>query len=334
MYAKTAQNIYDAIEVMHDRAKKWITIIKNAHASSFIANEDGKCKGEIDVFKDVKLAWPGAVELLDGDGEWLKMAAASDFTRTSENEMAYYGSIALKRATAAAQASLSISPDLSGVKQLVIKRSHLQDEALRKQVDAAAALHVAIQLSDEPDWRELQLLKLLKRIQKHRTEKLMTSESCCARCDGFKTDETSKVVTYLRTNFKKTIEATRPRIAASRSACFNSREFNTAPSSSAYTPPVPIDRVANENMVSVRGSQIHGWGLFADHQFHEGETVAEYIGEYVSEAVADMREKRYREQRIQDYQFRIDGSLVSESTDICSSALTVHSHHVSYLVGY
>ena len=38
--------------------------------------------------------------------------------------------------------------------------------------------------------------------------------------------------------------------------------------------------------------------------------MAEYIGEYVSEAVADLREKRYREQRIQDYQFRVDGSLV------------------------
>lgn len=39
--------------------------------------------------------------------------------------------------------------------------------------------------------------------------------------------------------------------------------------------------------------------------------VAEYIGEYVSDAVADLREKRYRDSRIQDYQFRVDGSLVS-----------------------
>ena len=312
LYAKTAQNIFDSIQIMHDRAKKWITIIKNAHASSFIANEDGKCKGEIDVFKDVKLAWPGAIELLEVDGEWLKKVAASDFPRTSENEIAYYGSLAVKRATSAAKASLESYPDVSGAKQLVIKRSHVQDEALRKQVNAAAALHVGpIELCDEPDWREFQLLKLLKRIRKHRVDRLMTSESCCARCDGFKTDETSKVVTMLRSDFKRTIESTRPRIAASRMACFNSRELNAVQSTIACTPLEAIDRIATDSMVSVRGSRIHGWGLYADHPFQEGDIVAEYIGEYVSDAVADLRERRYREQRIQDYQFRIDGSLVS-----------------------
>lgn len=330
MYAKTAQNIYNSIEVMHDRAKKWMTIIKNAHSSSFIAHEDGKCNGEIDVFKDVKLAWPGAVELLEGDGEWLKKLAASDFTRTRENEIAYYGSLALKRAAAAAEASLI--PDVSGIKQPVIMRSHLQDEVLRKQVAAAAALHVGpIELSDEPDWRELQLLKLLKRIQKHRTERLMTSESYCARCDGFKSDDTSKVVTLLRSNFKRTIEVARPRIAASRSNWFNSRECDAAHISTDRTPLEAIDRIATENMVSIRGSQIHGWGLFADKQFQEGDVVAEYIGEYVSEAVADLREKLYREQRIQDYQFRIDESVVSDITSSSIASTWQFTHIISYL---
>ncbi len=334
LYAKTAQNIYDSIEVMHDRAKKWIAVIKNAHASSFIANEEGKCKGEIDAFKDVKLAWPGAVELLEGDGEWMKKVAASDFTRTSENEIAYYGSLAIKRATAAARAPLTVIPDVSGAKQLVIKRSHLQDEALRKLVDDAAALHVGpIELSDEPDWREFQLLKLLKRIQKHRIERLMTSGSCCARCDGFKTDETSKAVTLLRSSFKRSIEATRPRIAASR--CFNSRIFNSVPNSTNSTSLEAIKLVATENMVSIRGSRIHGWGLFADQRFREGDVVAEYIGEYVSDAVADLRENRYRAQRIQDYQFRIDGRLVSHvNVRVYSLALTIHSHNASFSIGY
>ena len=309
---------------MHDRAKKWTTVIKNAHASSFISNEDGKCKGEIDAFKDVKLAWPGAVELLEEDGEWLKKVAASNFTRTKENEIAYYGSLAIKRAAAAARASLTAIPDVSGVKQ-VIKRSHLQDECLRKLVDDAASLHVGpIELSDDPDWREFQLLKLLKRVQKHRTERLMTSESCCARCDGFKTDETSKVVAFLRTNFKRTIEETRPRVAASRANCFNSRIFNSVSNSTVSTPLEAIELVAPENMVSIRGSRIHGWGLFADQQFRKGDVVAEYIGEYVSDAIADLRENRYREQRIQDYQFRIDGGLVSDA-NVNSLVLTILS---------
>ena len=72
-----------------------------------------------------------------------------------------------------------------------------------------------------------------------------------------------------------------------------------------------IGRVATESEVGVRGSQIHGWGLYADRPFKKGEIVAEYIGQYISGAVADVREKRYREERIQDYQFRVDSSLVS-----------------------
>ena len=55
-----------------------------------------------------------------------------------------------------------------------------------------------------------------------------------------------------------------------------------------------------ENKVSVQGSRTHGWGLFCDKPFSKGEVVAEYIGEYVTDAVADEREKYYRKQRIQD----------------------------------
>jgi histone-lysine N-methyltransferase SETD1 len=62
--------------------------------------------------------------------------------------------------------------------------------------------------------------------------------------------------------------------------------------------------------VGVRGSNIHGWGLFADQPFKTGDVVAEYVGEYVSHAVADAREKMYQEQRIQDYQFRADEMVI------------------------
>jgi histone-lysine N-methyltransferase SETD1 len=42
--------------------------------------------------------------------------------------------------------------------------------------------------------------------------------------------------------------------------------------------------------------------------------VAEYVGEYVSPAVTDAREKIYQCERIQDYQFRIDSQLVIDAT--------------------
>jgi histone-lysine N-methyltransferase SETD1 len=66
--------------------------------------------------------------------------------------------------------------------------------------------------------------------------------------------------------------------------------------------------------VSVRGSRVHGWGLFADQHFKAGAVVAEYVGEYVSFAVTEAREKMYQEQRIQDYQFRLDDQLVIDAT--------------------
>jgi histone-lysine N-methyltransferase SETD1 len=66
--------------------------------------------------------------------------------------------------------------------------------------------------------------------------------------------------------------------------------------------------------VSVRGSKIHGWGLFADQRFKKGDVVTEYIGEYVANSVADAREKVYQERRIQDYQFRLDENLLIDAT--------------------
>jgi histone-lysine N-methyltransferase SETD1 len=105
------------------------------------------------------------------------------------------------------------------------------------------------------------------------------------------------------------------------------------PNSTVSTPLEATELVATENMVSIRGSRIHGWGLFADQQFRKGDVVAEYIGEYVSDAIADLRENRYREQRIQDYQFRIDGGLVSDA-NVNSLVLTILSHNASFSIGY
>lgn len=338
LYAKTAQSIYDSIEVMHDRAKKWIAIIKNAHASSFINSEDGRSEGERDIFKDVKLMWPGAIELLE-DGEWLKSLAASEFNRTKENEIAYYGTLAIRRAAAAAKASFATVQDNE---QLAMRRSHVQDEVLRKQVDDAAALHVGpVELGDEPDWREIQLLKLLKRIQKRRIERLMSSESSCARCNGLKTDEISKIASLVRSNFKRTIDMTRTRVAPSRCRQSTGMACNKTREKYAAIPLEATGQVFTESRVSVRGSKIHGWGLFADHPFKKGQIVAEYIGEYVSDAVADLREKRYRERRIQDYMFRIDGSFVSNLVAFyCFSFRAIYllfTHKITYFlsdVGY
>jgi SET domain-containing protein len=54
--------------------------------------------------------------------------------------------------------------------------------------------------------------------------------------------------------------------------------------------------------------------LTADQPLQKGDIVAEYVGEYVSPAVTDTREKIYQSERIQDYQFRIDSQLVIDAT--------------------
>jgi len=75
-----------------------------------------------------------------------------------------------------------------------------------------------------------------------------------------------------------------------------------------------ITATARDKSVSVRGSRIHGWGLYTDHPFKKGEIVAEYVGEYVGNQVADTREKMYRRMRIQDYQFRVSPFVVIDAT--------------------
>lgn len=50
------------------------------------------------------------------------------------------------------------------------------------------------------------------------------------------------------------------------------------------------------------------------HLYPKGDIVAEYIGEYISNAVADVREQYYRKQRIQDYQFRVNEKVIIDAT--------------------
>eukprot|EP00984_Skeletonema_dohrnii_P027083 scaffold16531_cov119-Skeletonema_dohrnii-CCMP3373.AAC.1 len=324
LYATTAKEIFDSLEIMADRAKKWIAMLKNAHATAFtkdsalFTKESAGCSKE-DIFKDVRLMWPGAVELLE-EPTWLNEQAKSDFVRTKENEIAYYGALAVRRTAAAAEASMLSNSDFDNFQRPVVKRSHLQDELLRRHIDQQVSIHTgSIQLSDVPNFREEGLLTLLKRVQKRRAEARLSSDSGSARCDGFKVgDEVN--VSKLRRKFKRTLDATKPRVLPSRLAqstglaSRNAQEASKEGQLESGANLESIGQVMTENKVSVQGSRTHGWGLFCDKPFSKGEVVAEYIGEYVTDAVADGREKYYRKQRIQDYQFRVDKSLVIDAT--------------------
>jgi hypothetical protein len=304
LYALTAKQIYDSLLVMITRAQQWMTILKNTHASSFISNDDSDDGLQPDIFKNVESMWPGAAEILM-NGSWLEQEAQADFVRTRENEIAYYGALSMRRA--ATSAHKSCMPVLHPV----AKRSHIEDEMLRDIIDCSVScLNGPACLKDHPDWREEQLLQLLKTVQRHRVENHTSSESGCARCDATNIKrQKSESISMLHNNAKTMPDTTNDRVDLSRtfqSTGLSSRNARDASSGQ--------NDVANEAMISVKGSRIHGWGLFADSNFKQGELVAEYVGEYISNAVADRREKYYRKQRIQDYQFRVNDKIVIDAT--------------------
>jgi hypothetical protein len=59
--------------------------------------------------------------------------------RSKENETAYYGGLAIRRAAIAADASLAPYSDQAGIFNPVGRRSHVEDEKLRKMISERVA---------------------------------------------------------------------------------------------------------------------------------------------------------------------------------------------------
>jgi hypothetical protein len=323
VYAKTAQELYDLIGIMQKRASNWIGAIVDAFSGTIHRN-GGLLDWDdpsLDPFETLRQQWPDAVDMME-NGEWLRKQVESDFIRCHENETAYYGTLAVRRVAAAAEASYAAYPDTRGVCNIVIKRTHDEDEALRKKIDTkVAALNDLVQLKNVSSWREESVVRLLRKVQSRRLERLNASESGCSRCDGFAVTSESLKQTdpelSLPGKTRVKGDGDLQRVDSSR------LQLTTGLGSSRICKGIEQraqDCKANPHdgleciRVSVRGSKIHGWGLFADEPFQPGDMVAEYVGEYVSDAIADSREKYYRENRIQDYQFRIDEKNVIDAT--------------------
>lgn len=334
IYYKTASEILESLEGMLKRASDWIYAIKNSHASHFARWSQNKSSGSKrrrswdnndvdsdsnideseDPFRELRDRWPDAAELLE-NGDWLREQVEADFIRTKENEMAYYGALAVRRAAKAAEVSIR-SPDLSDTKfEPCIRRSCEEDEKLRKYVDdEVARVDRTVQLQDYPTPRESDILSILKKVQKRRVEIMTLSESGCARCDGSTNDKEATLT--------RTAEALRRRhkAEASKKRMVDSRlSLSTGLASKKERDRINKESNASSSdslvsTVSVRGSNVHGWGLFADHAIKKGALVAEYVGEYVSIPTANLREKFYEERRIQDYQFRVSANHVIDAT--------------------
>ena len=62
-------------------------------------------------------------------------------------------------------------------------------------------------------------------------------------------------------------------------------------------------------------SAIHSWGLYAAEPIEKEDFVVEYLGEYVRQSVAEVREKHYRRAGFgDDYIFRVDDDLFVDAT--------------------
>lgn len=333
IYYKTAKEMRDALSAMQKRASDWMSTIKCAH-SSFLRCQDvskrnvdeqvDQNNGAIprDPFGELRKAWPEGVQMLDS-AHTLRRSIASDFMRTEENEAAFYGCVAIRRAAAAAEASMAPYTDSNGPFSVVAKRTHNDDEDLRDHVDTKVGETGFPQLKCVSTWREEAIVRLVRKVQKLRLERKTTSENGCSRCDG-------AVVLYADRKsaawHSELLFPSRPRkkgdLDVARGVA--SREVLASGLASAKTcqrimnrtqegPDSCYDNV-KDACVSVRGSKVHGMGLFADQPFSPGDVVAEYVGEYVVNPVADAREKDYGGQRIQDYQFRLDAKLVIDAT--------------------
>jgi histone-lysine N-methyltransferase SETD1 len=342
IYSTTAEEIQGVLGKMQKHAGKWMSAIKNAHASyyayyqsqqkvgrkrnlSFLDENNGYGYLQVGPFEELRKTWPSAVELLEDDGKCLRAQVEAEFIRTRENECAYYSALAVRRAAKAADASLAPIFDNDGVFTPCVRRTHIDDENLRAYISRKVAEGSdPAQITTPPSWREQDVLEFLKKVQKRRVEMKISPENGCARCDKIAVDDEAnklaRETSVIRRRKKN--DGVQVRIAQSRLKQSNGMASKRERDRVLNSQKDSIKSIeaksasARDRSVTVRGSGIQGWGLFADHPFKKGELVAEYVGEYVVNPMADKREKFYEERRIQDYQFRVSSDFVIDATKL------------------
>ena len=334
IYAKTANEMLELLATTQKHAVNWISTLREAYARHLAGDEVRRRKmmarledtshsseEEGDPFEELRVEWPEAVEMFENE-DWIKAQVDSDFIRTKENETAYYGSLAVSRAAYAAEVSLAPYTDSKGVFNIVGMRSYLEDQTLRERVDGEVANLIGPpRLKDPSTWREESVHRLLRRLQSRRLDTKTASEQGCARCDGLDLGQDVQIAMKAEQAAGK---AKRSEEHSELNRVDRSRMHLTTGLASANNRKVIEKRKkqtqeeqfnsVNDACVSVRGSKIQGWGLYADQEFEEEDVVAEYVGEYINNETAEEREKLYREQRIQDYMFRVNDDLVIDAT--------------------
>lgn len=302
IYASTAQDMSKLLEVMQKRAQNWMKVIQNTHASAYTKqrvrethsvhtgeqnNEHSpNVENTTDLFDELRNEWPDAVNMLENDTYFLSHIK-SDFVRTEENEGAYYASLAVRRAVAAAALSTTnittatVDSENDHHKPCLL-RSAEEDENLRSHIDSfVSQISDPTQLMNESGWIENALLKHLRDVQTFRVEEHTKSESGCARTEGPPTKKrkilaarAAKHTLWQIQNNKvprvsRDIDNTVSRISASRLGMSTGQSSQRVVNRSKEQPESKSvgSSIENSKSVSVRGSDIHGWVSSIDCKF-------------------------------------------------------------------
>jgi hypothetical protein len=251
-------------KVFWENASKWMSAMKNAHASYYACyqsqqkvgrkrnvsfNDENNGYGNLQVgpFEELRKTWSGAVELLEDDGKCLRAQVEAEFIRTRENEYAYYSALAVRRAAKAAHASVAPIFDNDGVFTPCVRRTHIDDENVcayisKKVVEGSDPA----QITTPSSWREQDVLEFLKKVQKRRVEMKISPENGCARCDKITVDDEAnklaRETSVIRRRKKN--DGVQVRIAQSRLM-----------QSNGMTSKIERDRVINSQKDSIKSNE-------------------------------------------------------------------------------
>lgn len=314
-YWKTAKDINNLLGPIGEKANRWMDVVQGCY-TNFLLCTDGNENflGAIDAFSPLRREWPMAVELLER-GDNYRYLIEADLMRTEENENAYYGTLAIRRASIAAAASLAPTTDSLDMYSAVVNRGDENDEMLRLAIDEEVVAHShPIQLAEVSCWREESVVRLLRKVQCRRIEKRSMTEHWCSRCIEYDRSKKNAAVDGEQQyadrkkrkgeDDKQRVESSRLHLITGLASSQRKRDLKEEPVSARH----------ESSSLIVKPSKIHGMGVFADRPFRKGDVVTEYVGEYINEESAQKREKHYRRQRITDFICRVNEKVAIDAT--------------------
>jgi histone-lysine N-methyltransferase SETD1 len=152
-----------------------------------------------------------------------------------------------------------------------------------------------------------------------RAERALENISGCARTEGSSAFDKSKGSGRItRALVRKTDDENLRRSSLAKGAELGKagqdslREFESIQAKYREMKSVPM-----EERLAAKRSHIHGWGLFAKKDFSANSMIAEYMGEAISQPIADKREKKYEVLGMGScYMFRLDFHEIVDATSI------------------